>query len=103
MTKKVNSYVRRDTILDENIQNGYSLALGQCTELLKSKLKTTSNWDTISTDFDLIGLIASIKSVILKSKINAIFHFRFTKPRQTFTPSGSKARRCYKIDRKSVV
>ena len=66
LTKKVNSYVRRDRILDENIQKGYSLVLGQCTELLKSKLKTTSNWDTISTDFDFIGLIASIKSVIFK-------------------------------------
>ena len=66
LTKKVNSYVRRDSILDENIQKGYSLVLGQCTELLKSKLKTTSNWDTISTDFDLLGLIASIKSVLFK-------------------------------------
>ena len=64
LTKKVNSYIRRDRILDENIQKGYSLMLGQCKEFLKSKLKTTSNWDTISTDFDLLGLIASIKSVI---------------------------------------
>ena len=68
LTKKVNSYVRRDSILDENIQKGYSLVLGQCIEFLKSKLKTTSNWDTISTDFDLLGLIASIKSVIFKVK-----------------------------------
>ena len=66
LTKKVNSYVTRDRILDENIQKGYSLVLGQCTELLKSKLKTTSNWDIISTEFDLVGLIASIKSVIFK-------------------------------------
>ena len=43
LTKKVNSYVRRYIILDENIQKGYSLVLGQYTELLKSKLKTTSN------------------------------------------------------------
>ena len=66
LTKKVNSYVRRDIILDKNIQKGYSLVLGQCTELLKSKLEPTSNWDTISTEFDLLGLIASIKSVIFK-------------------------------------
>ena len=66
LTKKVNSYVRRDSILDKNIQKGYSLVLGQCTELIKSKLKTTLNWDIISTKFDFLELIASIKSVIFK-------------------------------------
>ena len=30
------------------------------------QLKTTSNWDTISIDFGLLGLIALIKSVISK-------------------------------------
>ena len=34
--------------------------------MLDSKLKNTSNWDNISTDFDLLGLIVSIKSVIFK-------------------------------------
>ena len=54
LTKKFNSYARKDSILEENIQTGYSLVLGQCKELLKSKLKTTSNWDIISTEFDLL-------------------------------------------------
>ena len=36
LTKKVDAYVKRDSILDENIQKAYSLMLGQCTELLKS-------------------------------------------------------------------
>ena len=31
LTKKVNSYVSRNSILDENNQKGYSLVLGQCT------------------------------------------------------------------------
>ena len=61
LTKKVNSYVRRDSILDKNTQKGYSLVTDQWTELLKSKLKTTLNWGTISTDFELLGLIESIK------------------------------------------
>ena len=56
---------------DQNVSRfscnkGYSLVLGQCTELIKSKLNTTSNWDIISTYFDLPGLISSIKSVIFK-------------------------------------
>ena len=47
LTKKVDAYVKRDSILDENIQKAYSLMLGQCTELLKSKLKTTIDWTTV--------------------------------------------------------
>ena len=43
LKKKVNAYVKRDSILDENIQKTYSLMLGKCTELLKSKLKTTTD------------------------------------------------------------
>ena len=31
LTKKVDAYVKRDSILDENIQKAYSLMLGQCT------------------------------------------------------------------------
>ena len=66
LTKKVNSYVRRDRILDENIQKGYSLVTGQCNKLIKSKLKTTPNWDITPTELELLGLIASIKSVVFK-------------------------------------
>ena len=42
LTKKVDAYVKRDSILDKNIQKAYSLMLGKCTELLKSKLNTTT-------------------------------------------------------------
>ena len=52
--------------LDVNIQKAYSLMLGQCTELLKSKLKMTTYWMTVSTDFDLLGLMKTIRSVIFK-------------------------------------
>ena len=66
LTKKVDAYVKRDSILDENIQKAYSLMLGQCTELLKSKLKTTTDWMTVSTELDILGLIKTIRSVIFK-------------------------------------
>ena len=66
LTKKVDAYVKRDSILDENIQKAYSLMLGQFTELLKSKLKTTTDWMTVSTDLDLLGLMKTIRSVIFK-------------------------------------
>ena len=66
LTKEVDAYVKRDSILDENIQKAYSLMLGQCTDLLKSNLKTTTDWMTVSTDFNLLGLIKTIRSVIFK-------------------------------------
>ena len=66
LTKKVDAYVKRDSILDENIQKAYSLMLGKCTELLKSKLKTTTDWTTVSTKFDILGLMKTIRSVIFK-------------------------------------
>ena len=66
LTKKVDAYVKRYSILDENIQKAYSIMLGQCTELPKSKLKTTTDWTTVSTEFDLLGLMKTIRSVIFK-------------------------------------
>ena len=66
MTKNVDAYVNRYSILDENIQKAYSLMLGQCTELLKRKLKTTTDWMTVLTDFDLLGIMKTIRSVIFK-------------------------------------
>ena len=42
--RKIDIYVKRDGILDEKLQKAYSLIHGQCTELLKSKLKTSANW-----------------------------------------------------------
>ena len=66
LTKKVDAYVKRDSILDKNIQKAYSLMLEHCTELLKSKMKMTTDWMTVSTDFDLLGHIKTIRTVIFK-------------------------------------
>ena len=48
LNRKIEIYVKRDGILDENLQKSYSLIHGQFTELLKSKLKTSTNWETVS-------------------------------------------------------
>ena len=40
--------------------------LGQCTELLKIKLETTTDWMTVSMEFYLLGLMKTIRSVIFK-------------------------------------
>ena len=36
--QEINSYVRRKYQLIENVQQAYSLVLGQCTDLMKNKL-----------------------------------------------------------------
>ena len=66
LNRKIDIYVKRDGILDENLQKSYSLIHGQCTELLKSKLKTSANWETVSSQYNMLGLIEAIKTIIYK-------------------------------------
>ena len=64
LNRKIYIYVKRDGILDENPQKAYSLIHGQCTEILKSKLKTSANWETVSSQYDMLGLLEAIKTII---------------------------------------
>ena len=57
LNRKIYIYVQRDGILDENLQKAYSLVHGQCTKLLKSKLKTSANWETVSSQYDMLELL----------------------------------------------
>ena len=57
LNRNIDIYVKRDGILDENLQKAYSLIHGQYTELLKSKLKTSANWETLSSQYDMLGLL----------------------------------------------
>ena len=66
VTKKIDLDVKRDDILDENLQKAYSLIFGQCTELLKSKLKSSINWDAMSSTYDMFALLEAIKTIIYK-------------------------------------
>ena len=60
--------MKRDGILDENQQKAYSLILGQCTELLKRKVKYSVNWDAMSSTYDMFVLLEDIKTITYKSK-----------------------------------
>ena len=66
LNRKIDIYVKRDGILDENLQKASSLIHGQCTELLKSKLKTSANWETVSSQYDMLGLLDAIKTILYK-------------------------------------
>ena len=50
-------------MLDDRVQKADSLIIGQCTDLLQSKLKQQANWNTISQDQDAIALISLIKII----------------------------------------
>ena len=64
LNRKIDIYVKRDSILDENLQKAYSLIHGQCIDLLKSNIKTSANWETVSSQYDMLGLLDAIKTII---------------------------------------
>ena len=64
--KKIDLYINRDGILDENLQKAYSLIFGQCTEILKSKFKSSVNWDAMSSTYDMFELLEAIKKIIYR-------------------------------------
>ena len=63
---EVDAYIKRRAILDDNVQKAYSLILGQCTDLLQSKLKQQRQWLLTSLDQDAIALLALIKAITFK-------------------------------------
>ena len=60
---EINSYVKRKETLSANIQQAYSLVLGQCTQLMLNKLKCKENWDLIDSNQNVIDLLKEIKSI----------------------------------------
>ena len=63
---QIDAYIKRDGMLDDNIQKTYSLVLGQTTDLLQSKLKQQAQWATISMAQDAIALIGLIKMITFR-------------------------------------
>ena len=64
--KEINIYMKRISTLDENVQKSYSLVLGKCTDLLKSKLKQSNEYNVASTTYDVLILISIIRNIMFK-------------------------------------
>ena len=64
--KEMDIYMKRRSILDENLHKSYSLLLGQCTDLLKRKLKQSNEWNVSSTTYDFLILIRIIRTITFK-------------------------------------
>jgi hypothetical protein len=62
----IEGYIKRKSDLDDNIQKAYSLVIGQCTDLLQSKLKQQAQWITISQAQDVVALLSLIKSITFR-------------------------------------
>jgi hypothetical protein len=62
----IDSYIKRVSTLDGNTQKAYHLIIGQCTNLLQSKLKQQAQWSDISQSQDGIALITLIKTITFK-------------------------------------
>jgi hypothetical protein len=63
---EIESYIKRKSLLDDNIQKTYSLVIRQCTDLLQSKLKQQTAWASISQDQDDIALIGLVKTITFR-------------------------------------
>ena len=64
--KDIDIYMKRRSTLYKNVQKCYSLILGQCTDLLKSKLKQSHEWRASLTTYDVLILIRIIRTITLK-------------------------------------
>ena len=65
LNKEIDIYMKRRSTLYENVQKSYSLVLGQCTDLLKSKLKNSNKCHAASTTNDVLILIRIIRTITL--------------------------------------
>ena len=64
--KEIDIYMKIRSILDKNVQKCYSLVLGQCTDLLKSKLKQSDEWHAASTTYDVLIVIRILRTITFK-------------------------------------
>ena len=77
--KRLDALVKQEGTLDDNIQRLYSLVLGQCTDLLQTKLKQQNGWKKVSEDQDGIALLKLIKTTVHKfddQKFTPLAHYR---------------------------
>ncbi len=60
--------IQQETSLVENSKKAYTTIWRQCTNYMRAKLLTTANWDRISQDKDLTGLMTAIRGLSNKFK-----------------------------------
>ena len=61
--KTIDEHVKKLTHISENNKTLFSLAWGQCTDIMRQKLETHSTFAGVSSTGDGLGLITAIKSI----------------------------------------
>ena len=64
--KRIENYVKRLDLLDSNLQRAYHFVIGQCTELMETKLKQSTDFQDIKERQDVIGLLGLIRAIMHK-------------------------------------
>jgi hypothetical protein len=62
--KKVDEFLKHDTYLEENLKTVHSLVWGQCTEVMRQKVKATKYFKTLSANRDGLGLLKTIRDLV---------------------------------------
>jgi hypothetical protein len=61
--KKIDDYVKKETITKENLKTAYSLIWGQCSDPMRQRLESTDNFQLIASQGDAIELLKMIKNI----------------------------------------
>jgi hypothetical protein len=61
---RLTEYVKRESVLAENVKTVYSLIWGQCTDVMGQKIASHSDYETTEDVSDAIKLLKTIKSII---------------------------------------
>ncbi len=61
---EIKSYMSRKLRLDQNLKQLCTILLGQCTDAMKTKLKSLASWSMIEQNHDVLELIKAIKSIV---------------------------------------
>ncbi|CAB9512359.1 unknown protein [Seminavis robusta] len=64
--QEVSAFVKGRDKLRENRQNAFSLIWGQCSDNIRTKVKSSADFETMSTSANVIGLLQSIRTVMLQ-------------------------------------
>ena len=90
--QKINSFIKQQNILTANLRKAYSLILGQCTEMMKSKLLTSPRWEAIEMDQDAIAFLELIKDITYQFDNQKYIPLSINNAKLHFTHSGSDQR-----------
>jgi len=64
--KEMTDYITRKNVLESNLKAGYTIMWGQCSEALRMKVKSSSDYTAKSRDCDCKWLIKTIRGVMLR-------------------------------------